>query len=242
MSTVQNILDFARAQSQTDSNGLTDTNGIIFVNEALVDFNRRLVAGGVDAASIVEAYCDGAAPSASGNGSTFLYPPDLMFLKAIEINYTDNNPGNYIKADQVDVSNLSGQNSFSYLRQNASTLHPKFDDHGDWYEVFPSFQSGNNLSQAIRLFYFQKPTEYTATSDTVTYPVSLDYRILGWRVAADYLYSLGATSGSGRSIHLIGDTFNAKYDERVKQLIATLGRGAQQPIKAEPLQITGWEY
>lgn len=191
--------------------------------------------GGVDASQVQEAYRDATVPT-TGNGSTFLYPTDALFLKAIEVNYSDTTATNYIRAEQVDVSNLSGQNSFSYLRANASKQHPQFDDRGDWYEIFPAFQSGDNLSQAIRLFYFQKPTEFVATSDTVAYPESQDYRILGWRVAANYLYSFGADKIQ------IADKFNMMYDERVKQYIATLSRGAQQPIQSTVIPLTGWEF
>lgn len=233
MATLANVLSFSRAQTQTDSNGLTDANGIIFANEALVDFHRRLVDHSVDASQLQEAYTDATVPT-SGNGSTFLYPTDMLFLKAIEVNFTDTNPANYITASQVDVSNLAGQNSFSYLRVNASTQNPQFDDRGDSYEIFPTFTSSNNLSQAIRLFYFLKPTEYTATSDTITYPESQDVRILGWRIAAMYFYSILKIAE--------GDAFNVMYENRVKQYCATLARGAQQPIQATPLQMAGWEF
>ena len=158
----------------------------------------------------------------------------MMFLKTIEVNYTDTVAQNYIRAEQVDISNLTGQNSFSWLRTNASKNAPKFDDHGDWYEVFPAFTSSDNVSQAIRIMYFQKPTEFTATSDIISYPASLDYRILGWRISSNYYYSLNK--------FLEGDAFNLKYEERVKQLIGTLGRGAQQPLQAEVLGLTGWEF
>ena len=233
MATLADVLTFSRAQAQTDSNGLTDTNGIVFANEALVDFHRKLVAGGIDASAIQEAYRDASVPS-TGDGSTFLYPSDAIFLKAIEVNYTDTSPQNYIRADQVDVSNLTGKSSFSWLRQNASRQSPQFDDRGDWFEIFPAFTSGDNTSQAIRLMYFKKPTEYTATTDTLAYPVTLDYRILGWRIASDYYYSLNK--------FLEGDAFNLRYEERVKQLVGTLGRGSQQPIEASTIPWTGWEF
>lgn len=233
MATLSNVLSFARAQAQTDSNGLTDANGIVFANEALVDFHRRLIDHGVDASQVQESYMDASVPT-SGNGSTFLYPTDMLFLKAIELNYTDTNAANYRLATQVDVSNLAGWSSFSYLRLNADPYSPQFDDRGDWFETFPAFKSGNNLSQAIRIFYFLKPTEYTATSDTVAYPESLDVRILGWRIAAMYLYSVGKLPD--------GDAFNAKYEERVKQYCATLARGSQQPTVATTIQLTGWEF
>lgn len=233
MATLSDVLTYSRAQAQTDANGLTNTNGIVFANEALVDFHRRLLNGGIDASQTQEAYRDASVPS-SGNGSTFLYPTDAMFLKAIEVNYSGTDPQNYIRAEQVDVSNLSGQNSFSWLRVNASTHAPKFDDRGDWFEIFPAFQASDNLSQAIRIFYFQKPTEFTAVGDTIAYPVSLDYRILGWRIASNYYYSLNK--------FVEGDAFNQKYEERVQQLIGTLGRGSQQPIEATVIPWTGWEF
>lgn len=234
--TLATILNFSRTQCQTDSNGLTDTIGIVFANEALQDFHRQLVNRGVDASQLQETYRDGSIPAA-GNGATFLYPTDMLFLKSIEVNFTDTNANNYRVATQVDVSNLAGNNSFSYLRQNANKFNPFFDDRGDWYEIFPAFQSGDNLSQAIRIFYFLKPTEYVATSDTVVYPENLDTTILGWRIAASYLYSLQDSSSMAAA-----DKFMSKYIERVEQYIATLGRGIQTPNQATPLQITGWEF
>ncbi len=233
MSTLATVLEFARSQALTDSNGLTDANGIIFANSRLADFHRQLVARGVDASQIQEVYCDGVIPT-PGNGSTLTYPTDCLGLKTIEINYTDTSAQNYIRAEQVDSANLPNQSSFSWLRQNASTNAPKFDDRGDWYEVFPAFIAGNNLARAIRLFYYLKPTEYTATSDTITYPENQDYRILGWGVAADFCYSLKDFSS--------GAVFEKKYQDRADQYISTLGRGSQQPIQSTPIQDTGWEY
>lgn len=233
MSTLADVLTFSRAQAQTDSNGLTDANGIIFGNEALVDFHRQLVKHGVDASQVQESYCDGSVPTL-GNGSTFLYPTDMLLLKAIEVNYTDTNASNYITALQYDASNIPGQQSFSWLRANASAQNPQFDDHGDWYEVAPAFVSGNNLSRAVRIIYFLKPTEFTATSDTISYPESQDYRILGWRIASDYYYSLNKFAE--------GDKFNDRYQQRVNEYVGTLGRGSQQPLQATPIQLTGWEF
>lgn len=229
MATLANVLAFSRAQAQTDSNGLTDANGIIFANEALVDFHRRLVNKGVDASQIQEAYTDGTA-----NQGTYLYPTDMLFLKAIEVNYADTNAQNYRLATQVDVSNLSGWQSFSYLRKNGDVMNPQFDDRGDWFELFPTPTGANNLSQLIRIFYFLKPTEYTATSDTIAYPESQDIRILGWRIAAMFYYSLNKM--------IEGDLFNQKYEERVEQYCATLARGSQQPITATPLSIDGFQF
>ena len=225
MATVATALSFARAQAQTDSNGLTDTNGLIFANEALVDFRRRLQTNGIDAAQLQESYTDIVA-----NTGTYLYPTDMAWLKAIEVNYTTSNAQDYITANQIDVSNLPGQTSFSWLRQNGNANLPQFNDMGDWFEIFPTPTASN--SQGIRIWYFLEPTEYTATSSNITYPESLDYRILGWRIASDYYKSLNKFEEA--------TFFDAEYEKRVKDLVSTLGRGTQQPLQATVIPVTGW--
>lgn len=229
MATLANILTFARAQAQTDSNGLTDTNGIIFANSRLSDFHRQLVDSGVDASQLQEAYCTGTTP-ATGNGLTLAYPTDCLALKTVEVNFTDTNAQNYFRAEQVDVSNLSGASAFSYLRVSQNTQNPLFDDRGDWYEIFPA------QGCTIRLFYYLKPTEYTSTSDTVAYPENQDYRLLGWGVAADYYYSLNKFDE--------GKEFENKYQKAVDKYKTTLGRGSSQPIQAEVLNVgsNGWQF
>lgn len=229
MATLQTAISFARAQAQTDSDGLTDAKAIIFANEALLDFHRELIAHGVDASQTQEAYMSGTA-----NTGTYLYPTDMFFLKAIECNYTDTNNNNYYTASQIDVSNLSGDNSFSWLRANQYKQYPKFDDRGDWFEIFPTPTGSDNLTNLIRIFYFLEPTEYTSTSDTIAYPESLDYRILGWRIASSYLKSQMNWEGA--------IPFDQEYMKRVDQLVKTLSRGVQTPMQATPIQDTGWEY
>ncbi len=229
MATLSNVITFSRAQAQTDINGLTDAKAIIFANARLVDFHRQLVANGVDASQLQEAYCTIAAPAA-GNGATATYPDDCLALKAIEVNYTDTSAQNYVRASQVDVSNLSGQNSFSFLRQSANAQNPLFDDRGDWYEIFPAQPA------TVRLFYYLKPTEYTSTGDTIAYPESQDYRILGFGVCADYFNSLQKFEEA--------TFFEQKYQDRVKQYISTLGRGSSQPIQATVPDVgsNGWAF
>lgn len=229
MATLASAINFARAQAQTDSNGLTDTKSIIFANEALLDFHRQLIAHGVDASQLQEAYEQGTA-----NQGTYLYPADMFFLKAIECNYTDTTTNNYMVADQIDVSNLAGNNSFSWLRNNQNRNQPKFDDRGDWFEIFPTPLSGDNLTNMIRIFYFLEPTEYTATTDTITYPESLDYRILGWRMASSYLKSLGNWESA--------IPFDQEYEAKVQDIIKTLSRGVQSPMQSTGIQSSGWEF
>lgn len=222
--TLSTVINFARIQAQTDSNGLTDAKAIVFANEALQDFHRKLVTYGTDASQLQESYMTGTA----GQG-TYLYPTDMLFLKAIEVDYTNQGATSYLKAEQVDISNLQGT-SFSFLRANQPQNSPLFDDHGDWFEIFPT-PVGDVL---IRIFYFLEPTEYTSVSDTVAYPESLDTALMGWRIAASWYYSLNKMNE--------GDAFNNKYEERVKQYIQTLSRGTQQPTQAQGLQISGWEF
>ena len=227
MATLNTPITSARRFCQTDSNGLTDTLGIEFGNEALLDFRRRLLSAGVDAAQVQESYADMAA-----NTGTYTYPSDMFWLKAIELNYTSAVGQDYITATQVDVSNLPNMMSFGYLRENANANQPYFDDRGDWYEIFPTPDTAN--SQGIRIFYYLEPTLYTTTSSTVAYPESLDDRILAYRIAADYYRMLNKFDEAL--------AFDTQYETRVKDIIATLSRGSQQPITATEIIWNGWEF
>lgn len=229
MATLSSALTFARTQAQTDSNGLTDTNGIVFANEALLDFANKMITAGVDASGTQESYANAVA-----NQGTYSYPSNMWRLKTISVNLRDTIQQNYLQATQVDVSNLPDNASFQWLRVNAAVFNPYFDDRGSTFEIFPTPTSGMNLTNAIYIFYFLNPTEFTATSDTISYPASLDYRILGWRIAADYLTSLGKLDNA--------KIFDMKYEEKVKELINTLGAGSQQPIQPESIPWTGWQF
>ena len=121
MATLASALSFARTQVQTDSNGLTDAKGITFANEALLDFHNELITRGVDASQTQESYTSGTA-----NQGTYLWPTDMWFLKALEVNFADTIGQNYITATQLDVSNIPGGKSFSWLRSNQSTQFPLF--------------------------------------------------------------------------------------------------------------------
>lgn len=227
MATLNTALQYARLKAQTDSNGLSDANGIIFANEGLLDIRRRLIADGIDASGLQESYED-----LTGGEGRYLYPTDMAWLKAIELNYTDTTAQNYYTAKQVDVSNIPNLTSFSWLRANANTNDPYFNDMGDWFEIFPTPVNGN--SQGIRIWYFLQPTLYTATSDTISYPENLDYTILGLWIASSYKETL--------SDFTAGEMFRAQYIEKLKQWMATLGRGTQQPLQSTALSLTGWEY
>ena len=149
MPVLSDALSFARTQSQTDSNGLTNASGIIWGNEALVDFRRRLIAAGVDASQLQEAYRDGAV-----NTGTYLYPTDMFWLKEIELNYANTDADGYITATQLDAANIPGNQSIGWVRTNASPSHPYFDDRGDWFEIFPKPTAAHNVTQLIRIIYY----------------------------------------------------------------------------------------
>lgn len=230
MATLNDVLTFARTIAQTDSNGLTDTNGIIYANEALLDFHRELIYKRVDASQVQEAYTNIVA-----NTATYMYPADMFALKAIEVNFSDQSAQNYLVAQQVDIANLpSGTmpTSFSWLRVNGSTASPLFDDRGDWFEIFPTPTIGN--SQGIRIFYFLAPTPFTSTGDSIAYPSSVDYRIMGWRIAANYKRSLLDFSTA--------EAFEAQYQKHLSQIRTTLEEGSQQPLTATTIQINGWQF
>lgn len=233
MSTVSTLLSYCETKTQSGTGTLNSSLGLGYLNEALVDYTSELIKRGIDASQLQESYASGSIP-ASGNGSTFAYPTDMFALKAIEVNMTDSSTSNYIQADQVDVSNTPNKVSFSWLRLNQPTTQPLFDDRGDTYEIFPSFSSGTNIANAIRIFYYLNPTPYATTGDTLAYPVSLDWYILALRVCSLYYQALNK--------FIEADYWEGKYKARLEKTITTLGQGSKQPIEPQPLQMTGFEY
>lgn len=173
---------------------------------------------------------------ATAGQGTYLYPtnPQLWFLKSVEINYANTNAEDYKRANQVDISNLPGNVSVGWFRKNADKNNPSFDDRGDYYEIFPTFTASDNLSSAIREFYFLIPTAYSSTSDTIAYPESIDYQTIGWRIAANYKRSLADYNAA--------TSFDTEYEKHINDLTGTLSRGSQQPIQATPITLTGWEF
>ena len=115
-----------------------------------------------------------------------------------------------------------------------SNRYPKIDDRGDWFEIFPTPTSSSNLTKLMRIFYFLEPIEYTTTADTISYPISLDYRLLGWRIASSYMKSLMKWNESAG--------FEAEYEKHLSQVTKILSKGVQQPLQATPIQNTGWNF
>lgn len=233
--TCSTLLAYAETKAQAAAGTLNNTSvGIPFLNEALLDYRTVLINRGIDAAQTQESYVPSVTAPATGNGSTFAYPPDMFFLKTITVNMVDTNPQNYIQAQELDVSNTPNQSSFEWMRENQPNTLPLFDDRGDTYEIFPSFNHATNFTNAIRIFYFLTPTPYVNTSDVLTYPDTLDYYILALKVVSLYYQSLNKFTEA--------DYWENKYHERLERLVTSIGRGSQQPINAIPLQITGWQF
>lgn len=224
--TVADAITYARQKAQTDSNGISDTNGLAWANVGLIDITRDLIARGVDASQTQESYAT-LQPSDNPPGR-FAWPTNMWALKTIELDYTNSGGQNYIQAQKLDVSNLQGLTSWDFVRLNQDTHRPQFTNHGDTGEVFPT-----PLSAAlIRIFYYLTPTEYSSVSSTINYPQSLDYRALGDKILVGYYQSLEKFDAA--------DKWEAIYTKKVNDSINILGPQSKQPITPQKLRLTGW--
>lgn len=231
MATVGTAITYARQKAQTDSNGITDTLGLAWANNGLIDITRDLIARGIDAAQTQESYTT-LAPPASGATSTFAWPTDMFALKTIEADYTNTGGQNYLQAEKLDVANLQGSTSWDFVRSNQPTSSPLFTNHGDTGEMFPTVIAGTNC--LVRIYYYLAPTEYIATTDTINYPQSLDYRALGDKILIGYYHSLEKFD--------IAQQWEAQYQRKLNDATNILGPQSKQPTKPDPLHVTGFEF
>lgn len=227
MATVNDVLTYARQLAQTDNNGLTDTAGLAFCNDALQNMTRSMFERNIDAAQTQEAYTS----LTTNNPNTYLWPMNMYALKTIEVNFTDQQQTNYLQATEVEVANIQ-KNSFDWLRVNQSASFPLFDNRGDTFEIFPIPNIAN--AKGLKIFYYLTPTEYTTTTSTLVYPQTLDYRCLAARVAALYAISVADMNQF--------QVASAEYDKRLADLIRILAPASQQPIKPNRLADTGWQF
>lgn len=232
MATSGDIITYARVLAQTDSNGISDTAGLAYANDALNDFIRELVARNIDAAQTQEAYT----ATTTNNPNTYAWPSDMYSLKTIEVDFTGSGGQNYLQATSLEVANIQNV-SFDWLRLNQSAGTPLFDNRGDTFEIFPIPPLA--VPAGLRIFYYLQPTEFANTSTTVTYPMMLDYRCLSAKVA--YLYALTLEKGGITSGGLAAD-MEAEYQKRLKRIIEILAPASQQPVTPLPLQMTGWNF
>lgn len=233
MATVADVLTYARFLAQTDSGGITDTAGLAFANDAQQNMTRSLMERSIDAAQTKESYATISASDVPPG--RFAWPTDMYKLKTVEVNYTDTSQANYIQAQAVDFSNIQAK-SFDDLRLNQPSNQPLFDNRGDTGEVVPT-PPGTAL---VRIFYYVQPTEYSATSSTINYPHSLDYRCLSARVAELYALSLGEGAAKSRYAVSLVSAMGKEYETRLDSIIKILAPSSQQPVQAQPLRIDGW--
>lgn len=228
MATVASAILYARQKAQTDSNGISDTNGLAWANNGLIDITRELIKRNIDASQT----CESSAtinPTDTPPGR-FAWPSDMFMLKTISANYTDSSQANFIQMEKVEVANLQGKTSVDDLRLNQPNNSPCFTNHGDTGEAFPT----PIKATILKIFYYLAPTEYTTTSDTVSYPQSLDYRCLGDKILEAYYQS--------QENFEVASQWAAQALKKINDSVVILGPQSQQPITPEPLQITGWEF
>lgn len=226
--TVSSVLTYTQQLAQTDANGIGSIFGIALYNDALQDMTRDLIERGIDAAQTQESYTT-LSPSDAQPGR-FLWPTDMFALKTIEIDYSAVGGQNYLQARKLDVSNLQGQTSWDWLRLNQSTSSPMFTNHGDTGEIFPTPM--NNC--LVRIYYYLTPTEATAVSDSVTYPQTLDYRMLSAKMTSMYY-----KAQENPEMALI---FEQDYQARLGKVKNILAPQSKQPITPEGLRISGWQF
>lgn len=232
--TVSQLLTYVENKTQAGTGTLNSaTVGVPFLNEAMLDLRSELIDNDVDASQTQESYVAIVTIPMYPNTSTFAYPSDMYVLKTIEVNMSTTNQQDYVQATQIEVSNTPFNTSFDWLRVNQSRQTPLFDDRGDTYEIFPTFATGMNLTNAIKIIYFLQPTPY-GIGDTLVYPDTLDIYILADRVAALYYESLNKFNEA--------DSWRGKSDKRMKKLIKSLAKGSQQPIEPTNSYPTGFEY
>lgn len=227
MATVNDVVTYARQLAQTDSNGITDTLGLAFSNDALQNITREMFKRDIDAAQVQEAYTN----LTTNNPNTYAWPTDMFALKTIEVNTTSTNQQDYLQARSIEVANIQ-YSSFDWLRVNQSSAQPLFDNRGDTFEIFPI--PGAAVTRGIKIIYFLQPTEFTSGSDTINYPQSLDYRCLSARVACLYAKTQNNLP--------LAQIMEKEYQDRLQDIIRILAPASQQPIQPERLQITGWQF
>lgn len=236
--TTGTLLSYVETKTQAPAGTLNSATGISFLNEAMIDLRSELIKKGIDAAQTQESYIATVTVPTYPTPSTFAYPSDMYVLKTIEVNMTDTTQQNYLVAQQVDQANLPSslnqQTSFDFIRVNQPTNQPLFADNGDTFEIFPTFTTGMNLTNAIKIIYYLQPIPYTTTSDNLAYPDLLDVYILAERVAALYYESLNKFSEAAYWME--------KSNSRLSRVGVSLARGSQQPIQPQGLGITGWEF
>lgn len=230
--TLNDVFTLTRSLLQSDTNELPDATLIPFANEAMLDLRRKLIKKRADLFN-QESQRDFTANEIVGGSSPgkFLLPSDMYFLKSVEVNYQDPTQQQlFIPLSKVDSSNLPQGVTQDWLRTNQPTNQPMYDVHGDWFEIFPT--PTTELTNALKINYYLQPTSFTATTDAINYPESLDYTILANKIASIYLQAQGRDYTAQET----------SYVQKVNDMILLLDGEAQQPTQATNVPWTGWEF
>lgn len=231
MATLQTPITFARQISGTNSSSLTDAKAIAFATDTLFESRKEFAKYGVDAGQIQEVYFT---PTAGTGQYNYPTNPPFFLLKAIEVNFNNTAQSNYLPAEKLDVSNTPTGFSFDYMRVNQSAQKPLYDDHGNYFEVFPTPTASMNLTNAIKIIYFIQPTAYAATTDGIAYPESIDPNILGYGIADKYLQSIFKFEQA--------KVMHEQMRQKITDTVPTLGTGGQMPVTPKSIPWSGAEF
>jgi len=235
--TLSTPIGIARELGNTDANQLTNAKAIDYSNEVLLRFRRKLIERGIDAAPIQEANKD----MVDGVG-TYLYPSDMFLPKELEVNFTStpSDDNLFVPTDRLEEANLPQGVTMGWLRKNQPTRKPLVDYQGDFFEILPtpsaSFWGGTSGSRnplAIRLFYYLQPVLFTAVTDNLSYPETLDYFMFARMLKNVYLNTIGKLSDAD-----LESLFNIEAD----QMVRLIRGGGQSQIKAKNVSLTGHEF
>lgn len=231
MATLSQSIALGRRWAGANSSSLVDAAAIDFANEALLEYRRELIKGGVKAGQTQESYMTPLAGVAQYNYNT---NPQQWLLWAIEVNYNNTSQNNYVPAKKASAANTPAQTSFDWLRVNQSIMIPLYDDSGQFFEVFPTAQANFNLVNAFRMIFIVQPTPYATTGDTLAWPEALDYSILSARIAANQLRAIFKFAEA--------DKFDALFMNKIKGQVGLLAQGGQQPTTPQSIPWTGAEF
>lgn len=228
---ILSAITYAQQLAQTDVNGISSVLGLAFANDSLENMNRAMYERDIDSGMLNEVTIPltGATSYSFPNGTLYTNAPTMYALKTVSINTSGSTQANYLQANHVDVSNLQGQTSIDYLRLYQPTTYPLFDNYGDTFEVFPTLSAGN-----VKIKYWKVPTEYPDVGAPIVYPQTLDYRCISARIASLYYKS--------QNDEKMAQIYETEYQNRLQDIIRILAPGTQQPLKAQALNITGWQY
>lgn len=231
---VSDAIAFARTAAHTDSQGITDADGLTMATDALFEL-QLLACRKREDLFLQESSRDITSVEIIGGASPgkFLFPTDMLFWKQIEINLVDPTQQSlFILITPNDVSNPNANSSFDWLRINQPSSTPLIDSHGDWFEVFPTPIAA--LTGAIKMLYFLIPTAYAATTDYVSYPYSIDIRAIAYKIGAFY-------ARLNKDFDLMKE-LDGKSEQRLDYVLSVLsGSQSQVPRRPQGLPYSGYE-